>query len=75
MAWVRFDRKFNWRVTGTKGVSFVSYPPGKFSVKAACAEAAVAAGAGVVIPTPSRKASAKAAAKTPTPAATDGAGA
>lgn len=71
MAWVRFDRKFNWRVTGTKGVSFVSYPPGKFSVKAACAEAAVAAGAGVVIPTPSRKA----AAKTPTPAATDGAGA
>lgn len=53
MAWVRFRRKFNWRVPG-KGVSFLSYPPGDFSVKRKCADDAIAAGAADALPTPSR---------------------
>lgn len=53
MAWVRFKRKFNWRVPG-KGISFLSYPPGDFSVKRKCADDAIAVGAADVLPSPGR---------------------
>ena len=53
MAWVNFKRKYNWRVPG-KGVSFLSYPPGKFSVKRKCADDAIAAGAAEALSSPTR---------------------
>lgn len=44
--WVRFKRRYSWRVPGGKGVSFVTYPAGRaFSVKRQCAADAIAAGA------------------------------
>lgn len=52
MAWVKFKRKYNWRVPG-KGVSFISYPAGgAFSVKRQCADDATAAGAAERHPSP-----------------------
>lgn len=54
MAWVRFKRKYNWRVPG-KGVSFVTYAAGRaYSVKARCAQDAVADGAADPIRPPRR---------------------
>lgn len=46
MAWVRFKRRYDWRVPGGKGVSFLAYPAGRVcSVKRRCAEDAIADGA------------------------------
>lgn len=52
MAWVKFKRKYNWRVPG-KGVSFVAYGAGRaYSVKRQCAEDAIRDGAAEPHPSP-----------------------
>lgn len=67
MAWVKFKRKYNWRVPG-KGVSFLAFKGGQaYSVKKQCAAEAIADGAAEAHPTPRRAAEPKDAA--------DGAGA
>ena len=56
MAWVRFNRKFRWRLPGKgKGMAFVEFKPDRaYSVKAQCAADAIAAGAAVAHPAPRR---------------------
>lgn len=52
MGWVRFNRRWPWRVPGRR-VVVVEYRGGRaYSVKAAVAKAAVAEGAAARIPTP-----------------------
>lgn len=52
MAWVKFKRKYNWRVPG-KGVSFLTFSAGRaYSVKKQCAVDAVADGAAEALRSP-----------------------
>lgn len=57
MAWVKFKKKYNWRVPG-KGVSFLTFAGGRaYSVKKQCAADAIADGAADAHPAPRRAAS------------------
>lgn len=52
MAWVKFKRRYSWRVPGN-GVSFLTFKADRaYSVKPQCAEDAIADGAAVPHGTP-----------------------